>query len=187
LISPPGRILSIIRMTFGLGGVGLSQDQIHRVGIGTDLHRLVSGRPLWLGGVEIPFALGLLGHSDGDVVFHAVIDAICGAAGLPDIGDHFPDTDARYKDCDSGILLSRIVDEIAALGYAVVNVDVVIGAEKPKLTSYKEAIGLSLAERLGIEAGCVGVKAKTAEGMGAVGRGEAITCMAIVGLARRTL
>ena len=163
----------------------MSQDRIHRVGIGTDFHRLVSGRPLWLGGVEIPFALGLLGHSDGDVVFHAVIDAICGAAGLPDIGDHFPDTDARYKDCDSGTLLSQIVDEIAALGYAVVNVDVVIGAEQPKLTPYKEAIGRCLAQRLGIAADRVGVKAKTAEGLGAVGRGEAITCTAIVGLARR--
>ena len=163
----------------------MSQDRIHRVGIGTDLHRLVPGRPLRLGGVEIPFELGLLGHSDGDVVIHAVIDAICGAAGLPDIGDHFPDTDARYKDCDSGTLLSQIVDEIVALGYAVVNIDVIIGAERPKLTSYKEAIGRSLAQRLGIEAGCVGVKAKTGEGVGDVGRGEVITCMAIAGLAKR--
>lgn len=163
----------------------MSQDRIHRVGIGTDLHRLASGRPLRLGGVEIPFEMGLLGHSDGDVVFHAVIDAICGAAGLPDIGDHFPDTDDRYEDCDSGTLLSQIVDEIAGLGYTVVNIDVVIGAERPKLTLYKEAIGRSLARRLEIEAGCVGVKAKTGEGVGTIGRGEAITCMAIVGLTRR--
>lgn len=163
----------------------MSRDRIHRVGIGTDLHRLAPGHVLRLGGVEIPFDLGLLGHSDGDVVCHAVIDAICGAAGLPDIGDHFPDTDARYKGCNSGALLSKIVEEIAGLGYAVVNVDVVIGAERPKLTNYKQAIGRSLAGRLGIEPGCVGVKAKTGEGVGAVGRGEAITCTAVVGLTRR--
>ena len=119
----------------------MSQDRIHRVGIGTDLHRLVPGRPLRLGGVEIPFELGLLGHSDGDVVIHAVIDAICGAAGLPDIGDHFPDTDARYKDCDSGKLLSQIVDEIAALGYAVVNIDVIIGAERPNCRTAQRHVG----------------------------------------------
>ncbi|MFQ5412402.1 MAG: 2-C-methyl-D-erythritol 2,4-cyclodiphosphate synthase, partial [Phycisphaerae bacterium] len=110
----------------------MSEDRIHRVGIGTDLHRQVSGGPLRLGGVDVDFDRRLCGHSDGDVVLHAVTDALCGAAGLPDIGEHFPDDDPQYADHDSGELLTHIVEKIDRLGYAVVNVDVVVHAERPK-------------------------------------------------------
>ncbi len=163
----------------------MADNVIHRVGIGTDLHRLVVGRKLILGGVEIPFDMGLLGHSDADVVLHAVIDALLGAAGLPDIGELFPDTDPRYEDADSRKLLAAAVDEVRAAGWVVANVDIVIHAERPKLSAYKKTIGQSVADLLRVDTDCVGVKAKTNEGVDAVGRGEAIACTCIAGLAAK--
>lgn len=155
---------------------------IHRVGIGTDLHRLVPARKLILGGVEIPHDLGLLGHSDADVVLHAVTDAILGAAAMPDIGERFPDTDPRNEGADSRKLLANVVDDVRAAGWLVVNADIVIHAQQPKLSAFKKAIAQSIADLLRVSVDCVGVKAKTNEGLDAVGRGEAIACTAIVGL-----
>lgn len=160
----------------------MSEDRIHRVGIGTDLHRQVSGGPLRLGGVDVDFDRRLCGHSDGDVVLHAVTDALCGAAGLPDIGEHFPDDDPQYADHDSGELLTHIVEKIDRLGYAVVNVDVVVHAERPKLSSYKAAIRTRIADLVRVSADRVSVKAKTNEGLDAIGRGEAIGCTVVAGL-----
>ncbi len=156
---------------------------IHRVGIGTDLHRLSPGRRMILGHVQIPHEVGPVGHSDGDVVIHAVVDAIAGAAGLPDIGEMFPDTDPAWRDADSAVFLAEAVRRAAERGYAVVNVDVTIHTERPKLKGYKTAIRDELARLLGIAAEAVSVKAKTNEGVDAVGRGEAIACTAVAGLA----
>ena len=156
---------------------------IHRVGIGTDLHRTQAGRPLVLGGVTIESPFGLAGHSDADVVLHAVIDALLGAAAQPDIGELFPDTDPQWRGSDSRKLLAAVVDRIRAGGFAVVNVDVTIHAERPKLSAHKDAIRKSLSDLLGAPVGCIGIKAKTGEGVDAVGRGEAIGCTAIAGLA----
>lgn len=157
---------------------------IHRVGIGTDLHRLEPGGGVRLGGVDVPFDRRLAGHSDGDIVCHALIDALCGAAGLPDIGEQFPDTDPQWRGVDSTRLLEKVVERVGDLGYAAVNADVVIHAERPKLSPHKAAIVARLADLLGLEADCVSVKAKTNEGVDAVGRGEAMACTAIVGLMR---
>ncbi|NLX14775.1 MAG: 2-C-methyl-D-erythritol 2,4-cyclodiphosphate synthase [Phycisphaerales bacterium] len=155
-----------------------------RVGIGTDLHRLTDGRPLLLGHVRIDHEQGLAGHSDGDVLLHAVIDAIAGAAGLPDIGEMFPDTDQRYKDADSGRLLERTMQVARQHGWDVVNVDVVVHAERPRLSGYKTAIQAEVARLLAIDTERVSIKAKTGEGLDAVGRGEAIGCTAVVGMKR---
>jgi 2-C-methyl-D-erythritol 2,4-cyclodiphosphate synthase len=163
----------------------MSASVVHRVGIGTDLHRLEPGRRLLLGGVEIPHDKGLAGHSDADIVLHAIIDAISGAAGLPDIGEQFPDTDPAYRNADSGRLLSTAVQRVRAAGYDVACVDVVIHAERPKLSAHKDAIRRRVAELLEIEADRVSIKAKTNEGLDAVGRGEAIGCTAVAGLTRR--
>jgi 2-C-methyl-D-erythritol 2,4-cyclodiphosphate synthase len=158
---------------------------IDRVGIGTDLHRLVTGRRLVLGHVEIEHETGCLGHSDGDVVLHAITDAIAGAAGLPDIGEMFPDTEPAYKDADSGMLLERMMAAAAGLGYVVGNVDVTIQAQQPRLTPHKQAIRQEVARLLQMDAGAVSIKAKTNEGIDAIGRGEAIATTAIVGLKKR--
>jgi len=158
---------------------------IDRVGIGTDLHRLVAGRRLILGHIEIEHETGCLGHSDGDVVLHAITDAIAGAAGLPDIGEMFPDTDPAYKDADSGVLLERMMAAAAEHGYAVVNVDVTIHARQPKLSPYKQTIRQEVARLLKVPTDVVSIKAKTNEGVDAVGRGEAIATTAIVGLKKR--
>ena len=155
---------------------------IDRVGIGTDVHRLGPGRRLILGHVAIKHELGLVGHSDGDVVLHAIIDAMAGAAGLPDIGEMFPDTDPAYKDADSAGLLGRVRQAVDERGYAVVNVDATIHAEQPRLSPHKAAIRSEIARLLGVPADAVSVKAKTNEGLDAVGRGEAIACTAVVGL-----
>ena len=155
---------------------------IERVGIGTDLHRLAAGRKLVLGHVPIEHDLGAVGHSDGDVVLHAIIDALAGAAGLPDIGEMFPDTDAAYRSADSAVLLERALQAVAARGYAVVNVDVTIHAERPRLSAYKEAIRREVARLMNLPTEAVGIKAKTNEGMDAVGRGEAVACTAVAGL-----
>ena len=150
-----------------------------RVGSGYDLHRLVDGRPLVLGGVVVPFDRGLAGHSDADVVCHALTDALLGAAAAGDIGQHFPDTDPRWAGADSLALLRQAVALVAARGYRPVNVDVTVIAERPKLGPHREAIVASLAGALGLPAGAVSVKAKTNEGVDAAGRGEAIAAHAV--------
>lgn len=150
-----------------------------RVGTGYDLHRLVEGRPLVLGGVTIPWDRGLLGHSDADAVCHAVTDALLGGAALGDIGRHFPDTDPRYEGASSIDLLARAVDLIAAHGFVVVNVDVVIIAQRPKLAPYVDAMRDRLATTLRIPVARVGVKGKTNEGVDATGAGEAIATHAV--------
>ena len=151
-----------------------------RVGLGHDLHRLEVGRALILGGIRIEFERGLMGHSDADVVLHAVADAVLGAAGMGDIGGHFPDTDPANKDLDSRKLLSRVMDLISREDYFVVNCDITIHAQAPKLVPYKEAIRESVARLLLVEPSQVNVKAKTGELVGPVGRGEAIACDASV-------
>lgn len=155
-----------------------------RIGNGYDLHRLVEGRPLVLGGVTIPFDKGLLGHSDADVICHAITDAILGAAGAGDIGRHFPDTDAAWKDADSVDLLRRAAAIVAAAGYTVVNVDVVVVAQRPKLAPHADAIRARVAAALGCDPLQVSVKGKTNEGVDSVGAGEAIAAHAVALLAR---
>jgi 2-C-methyl-D-erythritol 2,4-cyclodiphosphate synthase len=153
-----------------------------RVGIGFDSHRLAVGRRLVIGGVEIPYERGLDGHSDSDVLAHAVIDALLGAAGMGDIGEHFPDTDERWRDADSMQLLARVVESVHAAGLEVVNVDCTVVMEAPKLLPHKPAIREGLAAVLGVELACVNVKASTGEGMGFVGRGEGVATLAVAGL-----
>ncbi len=150
------------------------------VGIGYDSHRLSPGRRLVLGGVEIPSSLGLDGHSDADVLTHAVIDALLGAAGLGDIGEHFPDTDERYRDADSMELLADVVRTVLAAGHELVNVDSTIVMEAPKLGSHRRAIRMRLAGALRLPTERVNVKASTGEGIGFVGRGEGVAAIAIV-------
>lgn len=157
---------------------------IERVGLGYDLHPTDPNRPLILGGVRIESELGLGGHSDADAVIHATIDALLGAAGLPDIGELFPDTDPRYEDADSRALLREVLARLQQQGWEPVNVDVTIHAERPKLSAHKPAIRESLAHLLGLERQAISVKAKTNEGLDAVGRGEAIACTAVVGLSK---
>jgi 2-C-methyl-D-erythritol 2,4-cyclodiphosphate synthase len=151
-----------------------------RVGIGHDTHRLAEGRPLILGGVRVEHPRGLLGHSDADVVLHAVTDALLGAAGLGDIGDAYPDTDPAWRGADSSRFLRETLAQVNQEGWRVVNLDVIIFAQEPKLGPVKAAIRARLAELLGVEAGCVNVKAKTGERVGAIGRAEAIGCQAVV-------
>jgi 2-C-methyl-D-erythritol 2,4-cyclodiphosphate synthase len=153
---------------------------VMRVGSGHDTHRLVEGRPLILGGVRIEHTRGLAGHSDADVVLHAVTDALLGAAGLGDIGDLFPDTDPQWKDADSVRFLEETRDHLLTLDWKLVNVDVTIFAQEPKLGPVKAAIRDKLAALLKLPAGCVNVKAKTGERVGHIGRGEAIGCHAVV-------
>jgi 2-C-methyl-D-erythritol 4-phosphate cytidylyltransferase / 2-C-methyl-D-erythritol 2,4-cyclodiphosphate synthase len=150
-----------------------------RIGTGYDLHRLVSGRPLVLGGVRIPFELGLQGHSDADIVCHAVTDAILGAAALGDIGRMFPDTDPAWKDADSIKLLRASVDVVRKANYGISNVDVTIVAERPKLLPYLDEMRANLASALGIAASAVSIKGKTNETVDATGRGEAMACHAV--------
>src|SRR5438876_3330734 len=150
-----------------------------RIGIGHDTHRLAEGRPLILGGVRIDHERGLAGHSDADVVLHAITDAMLGAAGLGDIGDAFPDTDPAYKDCDSSLFIRQTLARLNQAGWRLVNVDVIIFAQEPKLGPFKSLIRRRLAELLGLDPAAVNVKAKTGEKIGAIGRGEAISCQAI--------
>ncbi|MFI4993641.1 MAG: 2-C-methyl-D-erythritol 2,4-cyclodiphosphate synthase [Solirubrobacterales bacterium] len=154
-------------------------------GIGYDSHRLAQGRRLILGGVEIPHELGLDGHSDADVLTHAVIDALLGGAGLGDIGEHFPDTDERWRGADSIALLATVAGMVGAEGLQVVNVDCTVIMEAPKLAPHRQAIRERLASTLGLEAKRVNVKASTGERMGFVGRGEGVAALAIAGLDRR--
>lgn len=155
------------------------------VGIGYDSHRLSEGRPLILGGVHIPHERGLDGHSDADVLAHAVIDALLGAAGLGDIGEHFPDTDERFRDADSLHLLGIVVTSVIAEGFAIVNVDCTVVIERPKLAPHRQAICARLAAVLELPAGRVNVKASTGEGIGFVGRGEGVAALAIASLRSR--
>ena len=148
-------------------------------GIGFDSHRLVAGRRLLLGGVQIPHELGASGHSDADVLAHAVIDALLGATGLGDIGEHFPDTDERFSGADSMGLLGEVVAMLKARGFALVNLDCTVLLEQPKLGPNRPAIRSSLARALGLEPERVNVKASTGEGIGFVGRGEGVAALAI--------
>ncbi|MGB9779906.1 2-C-methyl-D-erythritol 2,4-cyclodiphosphate synthase [Caldanaerobacter sp.] len=157
-----------------------------RIGIGYDVHRLEEGKKLVIGGVEVPFDKGLKGHSDGDVLIHALIDAILGAAGLGDIGEHFPDTDPAYKGIDSKLLLKKTM-ELVVSRYNISNVDCVIVAEKPRLSPYKGKIKTSLAQLMGIGEDRINIKAKTEEGLGFTGKEEGIKAYAVVLLEERVL
>ncbi len=150
-----------------------------RVGIGIDFHRLDDGRPLVLGGVVVPSERGLLGHSDADVLVHAVCDALLGAAGLGDIGTHYPDTDERFRDIDSLRLLADVTAKLRDAGYGVVNVDATVIAERPKLAAHFPAMRVNLARTLGIEEAHVNLKATTSETMGSLGRGEGMAAWAV--------
>jgi 2-C-methyl-D-erythritol 2,4-cyclodiphosphate synthase len=151
-----------------------------RVGIGHDTHRLAEGRPLVLGGVRIEHPRGLVGHSDADVVLHAVTDALLGAAGLGDIGETYPDTDPAYGGCDSAVFVRETRARLEQAGWRLVNVDIIIFAQEPKLGIAKAEIRRSVADLLGLELAAVNVKAKTGEGVGSIGRAEAIGCQAVV-------
>jgi 2-C-methyl-D-erythritol 2,4-cyclodiphosphate synthase len=154
-------------------------------GIGYDSHRLAHGRRLILGGVEIPHDRGLDGHSDADVLTHAVIDALLGAAGLGDIGERFPDTDERYREADSVQLLETVTTTVIAAGFDLVNVDCTVIMETPKLGPYRQEIRERLARALGLAAARVNVKATTGEGMGFIGRGEGVAALAVAALRTR--
>lgn len=156
----------------------------YRTGIGYDLHRLVPGRKLILGGIEIPFEKGPYGHSDGDVILHALTDALLGAAALGDIGEHFPPSDGRWKDAESAQFLRHARKLIEGAGYRIVNVDVVVVLERPKLLLHREEIRSKLCAMLGLSREAVSVKAKTSEGVGPVGRGEAVEAYATAMLTR---
>ncbi len=150
-----------------------------RIGQGFDVHALVPGRKLIIGGVDIPFARGLLGHSDADVLLHALTDALLGAAGLGDIGRHFPDSDPRFRDADSRQLLRETARLIELAGYRVVNVDATVIARAPRMAPHVAAMATNIAADLGIETGCVNIKAKTTESLGFTGRGEGIAAQAV--------
>lgn len=150
-----------------------------RIGHGYDVHKLVEGRPLILGGVEIPYELGLLGHSDADVLLHSVMDALLGAAGLGDIGRHFPDTDPAYKGADSLELLKAVEKKIAARGYRVGNVDVTMIAQRPKLKDYIGVMEANISEALGVSRDRINVKATTEEHLGFTGEGLGMSCHAV--------
>jgi len=157
-----------------------------RIGIGYDIHRLVEDRKLFLAGVEIPFTKGLLGHSDADVLAHAVCDALLGAAALGDIGTHFPDTDSRWRGSSSVDFLRHAMKMIGERGYRVANLDATVITEHPKLKPYIQAMRERLAAVLEVEIDCVSVKAKTNEGLDAIGRGEAMAAQVVVLITARS-
>jgi 2-C-methyl-D-erythritol 2,4-cyclodiphosphate synthase len=150
-----------------------------RIGEGWDVHQLVAGRKLMLGGTEVPHTMGLLGHSDADVLLHAITDALLGAAGLGDIGRHFPDTDAQYRGADSAVLLAEAARRVRAAGWEIGNVDCTVVAQAPKLAPHIPAMCERIAAVLGVEVGQVNVKAKTAEKLGPVGEGRAMESRAV--------
>ena len=156
----------------------------YRIGFGVDFHQLAEGRELWLGGVQIPHHKGGLGHSDADVLLHAICDALLGALNLGDIGVHFPNTDPAYKDIDSKILLQQTYALVRARGYGVVNIDSTVCLEAPKIMKYAPAMREAMAGILGISAEDISIKATTTEQMGFVGRGEGLTAYATVLLSR---
>lgn len=150
-----------------------------RTGIGYDAHRLEAGRPLWLGGVQIDFEAGLAGHSDGDVLVHALVDALLGAAGLGDIGTYFPSSDPRYRGASSLQFLRYAAELLERQGWRVANLDATIVAERPRLAPFSENMREVIAESLGLSQGQVNIKSKTSDGMGFTGRGEGIAALAI--------
>lgn len=150
-----------------------------RIGIGYDVHKLISGRPLVLGGVTIPFSKGLVGHSDADVLLHAICDALLGAAGAGDIGMHFPDTDSRYKDANSLRLLAATVKITQAQGLCVSNLDATVFAESPKLHPFRDEMQRNIAQVIGVDLSNVNIKATTTEGLGTIGKGEGIAAMCV--------
>lgn len=151
-----------------------------RIGEGWDTHILVPGRPLILGGLQVPHHMGLLGHSDADVLLHAITDAVLGAAGLGDIGRHFPDTDERFKGADSAVLLAEAMRRVAQAGYALGNLDATVIAQAPKLATHIPAMSERIATVLGVSVSQVNIKAKTAEKLGPVGQGLAMEARAVV-------
>lgn len=159
----------------------------YRVGQGFDVHALVEGRPLVLGGVTIPHEKGLMGHSDADALLHAITDAILGAAGLGDIGRHFPDTDAKYSGADSRVLLREAASRVRRAGWIIGNIDATIHAQAPKIGPHAAAMVANIASDLGIEQDAVNIKAKTNERMGHLGRGEGIAANAVALIARQSL
>ena len=156
-----------------------------RIGEGWDIHALVPGRRLVLGGVQVPHALGLLGHSDADVLLHAITDALLGAAALGDIGTHFPDSDAQFRGADSVVLLAEALRRVRAAGWEVGNIDSTIVAQAPRLAAHIPAMRTRIADALGLETGQINIKAKTAERLGPVGQGLAIEARAVALLVRR--
>jgi 2-C-methyl-D-erythritol 2,4-cyclodiphosphate synthase len=158
-----------------------------RVGIGHDTHRLAEGRPLLLGGVRVPHSRGLIGHSDADVVLHALTDALLGAAGLGDIGDAYPDSDPAWQNADSRLFLRATLSRLNQGGWRIVNVDVILFAQEPKLGPLKGEIRCNLAQLLGIDVSCVNVKAKTGEHVGHIGRAEALACQVVVLIEQKPL
>lgn len=158
-----------------------------RVGSGFDVHRFAQNRPLFLGGVSIPHELGLAGHSDADVLIHALIDALLGASSLGDIGILFPDSDASYKNIDSTILLARVVERLRESSFEIINCDMTVICERPKLAPHREAIQRRLAGILGLDPGRISVKATTTEGLGYTGRGEGIAAQAVCLVAKSSL
>jgi 2-C-methyl-D-erythritol 2,4-cyclodiphosphate synthase len=163
----------------------MSTGQNFRIGEGWDVHPLVPGRKLILGGVEIPYNMGLLGHSDADVLLHAITDAVLGAAGLGDIGQHFPDTDVQFKGADSLVLLQEAMRCVRAAGWELVNVDSTVMAQSPQLAPHRMAIQTSVAKALGVGLDQVNVKAKTAEKLGPVGMGQSMEARAMALLSRK--
>jgi 2-C-methyl-D-erythritol 2,4-cyclodiphosphate synthase len=158
-----------------------------RVGIGHDTHRLVEGRPLLLGGVRVEHSRGLAGHSDADVVLHALTDALLGAAGFGDIGDAYPDTEPAWKDADSRLFLRETLARLERAGWHVVNIDVILFAQEPKLGPIKADIRNNLAQLLGLDAAAVNVKAKTGEHVGHIGRAEALACQVVALIEQKPL
>jgi len=157
----------------------------HRVGIGYDIHKLVNDRKLILGGVEIPYEKGLAGHSDADVVVHAICDALLGALGKGDIGEHFPDNDEKYKDIDSMILLGKVHELVKEEEYSIGNIDTIIHAQEPNLKEHKERMKCTIAEKLGIDSQKVNIKATTNESLGAIGQKQGIAAWSSVYLERQ--
>ncbi len=156
-----------------------------RIGHGYDVHKFAQDRKLILGGVDIPHDMGLLGHSDADVLLHAISDALLGAAALGDIGKHFPDTDPKYKGIDSGLLLKNVADLLSDVGYRVVNVDATVIAQRPKIAAYIEQMRGNIARHIGIPTDCVSVKATTEEGLGFTGQGLGIAAHAVCLIERK--
>ncbi len=157
-----------------------------RVGIGYDIHKFKKGRPLWLGGVEIPSAEGLDGHSDADALLHAITDALLGAAALPDIGHYFPPSDPSLKGITSLKMLAKAVEEVSKAGFSVSNLDSVIITEQPKIAPHREAMRKVIAKALGIDLSAVQVKGKTNEGLGEIGAGKALAAQAVVLLEKKS-
>ncbi|MBM3284521.1 MAG: 2-C-methyl-D-erythritol 2,4-cyclodiphosphate synthase [Candidatus Aminicenantes bacterium] len=150
-----------------------------KIGVGYDIHRLRKGRKFYLGGVEIPHPAGLMGHSDGDCLIHAVVDALLGAMGEPDIGRLFPDTDPAWRDIRSTELLAQVMERLRRKKIEILNIDAVVIAQKPKLAPYVDRMKEVLSPILGVPQGCIGIKAKTNEGMGLIGRNQAVACWAV--------